>query len=379
MKVPSKAKRKLHWVCESPSHYNDFLFRALTESSEFELNVHYRSSFDVGYQWGIAPESGYSARSFSSRFDRTLFALVLRDQDSLFLTSCWQDLTCQVILIALMIIGRPYLIWNDTPTPRRRGWFEEKARVVFLRAVFRHATTVLGTGSLALKAFREIGAPPDKLLNFPYCVDLNRFAPGITARASTRFVLGTCARLERIKGVDVALRALAKCDLSARPFLYRIAGAGSEEGALRDLVRSLGLTDCVEFCGWLQPRELPDFYKSLDVYLHPALFEPYGVAVVEALASGIPVLASDRTSSAIDLTTHENGLLHRAGNPDDVRRTLETFVPRIVTEREKMSQSARKAATAWTVEQAVETIERIVKRSDIAAPEAAGVQIGEGA
>jgi glycosyltransferase involved in cell wall biosynthesis len=355
-----QSKRTLHWVCESPSSYNDFLFQTLALSSEFDLKVHYRSAFNVHYRCQLKPDPGYSAREYESRvFDSVLFLSVLRDRESLFLTSCWQDPTCELILGAMLMMGRPYLIWNDAPIPRRRPWLKDKLRGAFLNLLFRNATKVMGTGNLALSILCKMGAPRERLLSFAYCVDLKRFVPSARLLTDKRMVLGTCARLEPIKGIDVALHALAKRTIG--PFLYRIAGAGTQEKSLRELVGQLGLADSVEFCGWLQSAELPIFYQGLDVYLHPALFEPYGVAVVEALASGIPILASDQTGAALDLIANGGGLLHRAGDSEDLLRTLEAFLPLVARDGEKIKESARKAACTWTVERAVETIERVVK------------------
>ena len=329
MKKIPRAKRKLHWVCPSPSHYNDFLFRSLARSPEFELRVHYVSEFSKEYGRGLSPEAGYPARAFQGRvFDWRLLRVVLGDQDSLFLTSCWQDRTCQLVLIALMILQRPYLIWNDAPTPHRRSWPKEMLRSAFLRVAFRRAANILGAGRLALQMFAEMGAPRERLLNFPLCVDVNQFVPANETKLEKTLVLGISARLQRSKGVDIALRALATWSLPVgQSFVFRIAGTGNEERSLRELVGELGLSNRVEFCGWLLPDELPGFYKDLDVYLHPSRFEAYGVAILEALASGVPILASNRTGAALDrVVSGENGFLHRAGDPADLVRTLDQFL-----------------------------------------------------
>ena len=369
-----QSKRTLHWVCEAPSSYNDFLFQRLALSPEFNLRVHYRSAFNEHYRCQLSPDPGYPARQYESRvFDSVLVRLVLRDRDSVFLTSCWQDPTCELILAAMLIMGRPYLIWNDAPIPRRRPWLKDKLRGAFLNLLFRNATKVMGTGNLALNILCKMGAPREKLLNFAYCVDLKRFTPSPNLPPDKRLVLGTCARLEPIKGIEVALHALAKRTIG--PFLYLIAGAGTQGESLRKLVEDLGLMDSVQFCGWIHSAELPRFYRGLDVYLHPALFEPYGVAVVEALASGIPVLASDQTGAALDLIPNGGGLLHRAGDSEDLLRTLEAFVPLVTRDRDRNKEFARKAACTWTVERAVETIEQVVKGLNTRRPESAIVQV----
>jgi glycosyltransferase involved in cell wall biosynthesis len=363
--VQRMTKPTLHWVCHSPSPYNDFMFQAMANCADFSLQVHYLFATSGQDHWILRSERGYSFRCFRRMpLDWTLVRTVLGDRKNVFLTACWQDPTCQLILLVLMFLQRPYLLWSDTPVPRNRGWIKSRLRRSFLRAVFRRALAVLGTGEVALKEFVRMGASQHNVLNLPYCIDVNTFVPNQNIDKSSALVLGTCARLHSSKGIDLALRTLARlARLSTVPFRYRIAGAGPEEQRLKALSVNLGLADQVEFCGWLQPEALPRFYQSLDVYLHPARFEAYGVAVIEALACGVPVLASDRTMAAIDRGIDgECGLLHITENEDDLLRTIGLFFNLDQTRRHNMALAARQASRSWTVEQAVDRIRGLVGR-----------------
>ncbi len=356
----------LHWVCHSPSPYNDVLFRTLAKSSEFNLQVHYvcEDAEAWGYHWERKTDRGYPFRCFGiGTLDRTLIRAVLGDRTSLFLTTCWQDRTCELILSVLMLLRRPYLVWSDTPMPRKRGWLKSRARALFLKTVFAHAKKVLGAGTPALNEFANMGCPGDKLMRLPSCIDLGQFVPQDRAEPDTALVLGTSARLHRIKGIDIALRALARFARSSNTaFRYKIAGDGPEEDTLRKMCGELGLTNHVEFCGWLQPEQLPRFYQSLDVYLHPARFEPYGVAILEALACGLPVVATDTTMSAVDRITEEvSGFFYPAEDEGELVRVIERFSSLSRQKRDGMKDAARQAAVSWTDEDSLRTIDRIVR------------------
>lgn len=358
--------RRLHWICAGPSPYNDVLFRELSKSPQFDLYVYYMSANNAPNRWNLGNVDGYHARALRNRpVDFDLLRSVLSDPGGVLLTACWQEPSSQLLLSILIARRRPYFIWNDTPTPHRRNWIKEQLRAAFLKKVFQNAERVLGTGEMALSAFAEMGATRDKLINFPYCIDLKRFSPHPFSGIRRPFTFGTCARLVHLKGIDVALRALAMLKTSvSQPIHYRIAGAGPEESRLRRQAADLGLQDEVEFLGWLSQDDLPDFYRSLLCYVHPARFEPYGVTVLEALACGIPVIASHQTAAALDRLHPGNGALHRAGDDVDLLRAMKGLLQLSDLDRAGMSREARRAAQSWTPREALATIEDIVAGLD---------------
>lgn len=130
-------------------------------------------------------------------------------------------------------------------------------------------------------------------------------------------VLLTVARLEPRKGIDRALRALARLkehgDLQS-DWRYVIAGKGTELVALRRLTSELGLDDVVEFLGFVSDEDLPGCYEAADVFLQPNRnlngdTEGFGVVFLEAAACGLPVIGgvAGGTGDAID--HGRNGLL----------------------------------------------------------------------
>src|SRR5439155_13810742 len=142
------------------------------------------------------------------------------------------------------------------------------------------------------------------------------FSPPEERVTNQPILFGSCGRLHHDKGYDLSLRALADA-FHGRPtgFRYQLAGTGPEISALKQLAQSLGIANQVDFLGWLRPEDLPQFYRSIDVFVHPARTEPFGVSVLEAMASGAIVIASDQTSAAVDrIVTGENGFLHTSEN-----------------------------------------------------------------
>lgn len=120
----------------------------------------------------------------------------------------------------------------------------------------------------------------------PYCYDSNRFHPGLEAREDPPVLL-TVSRLEAHKNQAAVLRAAA---LLGR-VQVRLIGRGPEEGRLRALGESLGVTFQLE-TGADDPT-VERAYRTAAVGVSPSRFEGFGLGPLEALASGTPVVASD--------------------------------------------------------------------------------------
>ena len=135
------------------------------------------------------------------------------------------------------------------------------------------------------------GAPPRVVLNG---VDTVRFAPRDRSAARLALelpldapVVGVAARLERVKGVDVAIAALARLP---GPTVLAVAGAGGEEAALRAQAEALGVAGRVRFLGLLD--DMAGFYPALDLLCVPSRAEGLPLAPLEAQACGIPAVAA---------------------------------------------------------------------------------------
>jgi len=167
-------------------------------------------------------------------------------------------------------------------------------------------------------------------------------------------VFGSAGRLVDNKGYDVAIRALAGVRASGvfgeRGFRYRIAGVGPARGKLAGLACELGLQDAIEFVGWLEYSDLPSFYHSVDVFLHPATWDPYPVVVLEAMASGLPVIGSDGAGSVVDrIQDGVNGLVFPRGDPSALARKILWLVDHWELVRD-MGRLARRTAEEWSAE-----------------------------
>ncbi len=125
-------------------------------------------------------------------------------------------------------------------------------------------------------------------------------------------------RLHRNKGLDVLLRALPLIHREW-PFAHLHAvGEGPFRGDFMELARELGLGGSVTFHGYVPREELRRYHRSAQLGVFPSLYEPFGITILEAMASGLPTVAS-ATGGILELIeAGTNGLLVPPGDPTAV-------------------------------------------------------------
>ncbi|MEO1290019.1 MAG: glycosyltransferase family 4 protein [Chloroflexota bacterium] len=106
-------------------------------------------------------------------------------------------------------------------------------------------------------------------------------------------IIGVVARLVEDKGVDRAIEAAHIMKQSGQlPAKVMIAGDGPERQKLENLVADLDMQEHVRFFGQLQPEQMADFYQMMDIYVLATNREGCPISILEAMASGVPVVAS---------------------------------------------------------------------------------------
>ncbi len=213
-------------------------------------------------------------------------------------------------------ISRP----RDEPATRRGG----RLKSLLKGALSSRYRKVLCVSDYVLGRSRELPwIRPQRIHHF---INTGRFRPDSTVRREVRqalgvndeFVVVAIAYLIEDKGIDVAVRAIAA--LPERVMLW-VVGDGPELGNLQTLARSLGLERRLRFLG---PRaQVEPFLQGADCFVCPSLWaEAAGLVNLEAMACGLPVVAS-RIGGIPELVRHEEtGLLFTPGDHDELAQRL---------------------------------------------------------
>jgi glycosyltransferase involved in cell wall biosynthesis len=160
------------------------------------------------------------------------------------------------------------------------------------------------------------GIDPSKVTVLPIGIDLARFSPGRDEKVRTsfgigdRFLLLYVGRLASGKRIDNLIRAMAT--MRDRPVALLVVGGGPERERLEALTGELGVKGAVKFAGRVSDTELPGYYRACDAWVTASEHEGFCVPIVEAMATGKPVIVPDVT--AMPETAGEGGLVYRPGD-----------------------------------------------------------------
>ena len=166
--------------------------------------------------------------------------------------------------------------------------------------------------------------PEDRGFILPNCVDLKQFRPGPRKKElieryglEGRTVMMTLARLdsrERYKGIDEILDILPELAAKVPDLVYLVAGDGADRPRLEAKVKSLDLERHTAFTGYVAEAEKADHYRLADVFVLAGRKEGFGIVLLEAMACGVPAVASrlDGSKEAV-----LNGALGEVVDPTD--------------------------------------------------------------
>ena len=217
------------------------------------------------------------------------------------------------------------------------GDIEPKARMDAEAEVVACSDVMIANADEERRQLVELyGADPDRVEIVAPGVDRAFFSPGSKSGAREAIGLGDdpvvlfVGRIQPLKGVDVAVRALAEiADPSAR--LMIVGGASGQEGGseverIRELIDELGLTDRVDFVAPQPHYALSTYYRAADVLVMPSRSESFGLVALEAAASGLPVVAA-AVGGLRTLVRHgETGYLIEGRDPTDYASAIDSIL-----------------------------------------------------
>jgi glycosyltransferase involved in cell wall biosynthesis len=179
-------------------------------------------------------------------------------------------------------------------------------------------------------------------------IDLERFHPRSGDREAARSKFGLperdtivfVGRLDVEKRIDDTIRALAAISRE-RDVQLALAGTGQREEELRALAAELGVADRVFFLGFVPDAELPLVYAAGDVFAIASVAELQSIATLEAMSTGLPVVAADAMALPHLVEQGRNGFLFPAGNVPHLADRLLTVLG---SRREELGEASREIA-----------------------------------
>jgi glycosyltransferase involved in cell wall biosynthesis len=223
-----------------------------------------------------------------------------------------------------------YLPVNVRPSWRQRPQTFDALFYAFIAGFANRCTYVTGPTATAVRLLRDRGlrSPSQVISNG---VDLDRYSPGqpderLRAQYglnSGRPLILSVGRLSPEKRVDVLLEAAARLTQNAQ---LAIAGTGPCDAFLRETVNRLRLSTRVRFLGHVPSHDLPGLYRLADVYAIASEAELQSLSTMEAMATGLPVVAVDAYALSELVRDGRNGFLATPGRGGEMAAYLDILV-----------------------------------------------------
>lgn len=278
--------------------------------------------------------------------------------------------TVQFAVVGCRLTGTPYVLLIDGISPKRlskavRGW---KAR--WKKWVARGAIAVLATGRVGREYALRLGVPADRIYNQYLTVDVDWYRAQECYREDWRqevrsrhgvyrddFLLVYVGRLVAHKGVDVLIKAVHQLRLDGYPVSLLVVGGGRDSSMLRLLAKDMPE---VRFVGPVEACETVKFYYAADVFVLPTYDDPWGLAINEAMACGLPVITTSAAGAASDLVTENNGMVVEPGDVAGLRCAIQKYLDdRTLLDRHR--EGARAIIQGWTYRAAASEWSRLLR------------------
>lgn len=222
--------------------------------------------------------------------------------------------------LARALGGAPYACWAHGEEIAYGQDSRELGRL--LRAAYRSASGVFANSRNTARLIVAAGIDPARVHVVYPGVDAERFRPDLPGAAELKrrhapageFLVVTVGRLQRRKGHDLVLQALAAIERDSPPIRYLIVGEGEDRGRLERMAVDLGLQNRVTFAGAVAADQLPVVYAAADLFVHPNRtekndFEGFGLVFLEAAAAGVASIGGSSGGTPEAVANGETGVL----------------------------------------------------------------------
>lgn len=388
---------RLAILISHPVQYFAPLFRRLAQQPEIDLTVLYCSlhgaktvkdpGFGMTIAWDTPLLEGYrykelknywpgDLKGFFSYISPGIVTELRKGAYDALIVFGWGDLTSWLAFAGASFTGVPWVLYGDSIILYEdgKGWLKQQVKRFVLGTLFKKTPAFLTMGKLNRLYYRRYGASPDKFFFMPYPVDNQFFHEramsarrrreelraqhGIPCGAVLVLFVGKLVARKRPQDLLAALQIL-------QPSIPELAIAFAGEGELRVSLESRisGLKN-IHMLGFKNQTKLPEVYGMADVLVLPSSEENWGLVLNEAMASGLPVIASDKTGASADIVkSGENGFVYRCGDID----ALAEAIRKLATDpelRQRMGTRSHEIIQDFGYEKCLEGIVRAVKFID---------------
>ena len=266
--------------------------------------------------------------------------------------SLWGN-NCKLGLKYKKRFGKILILWGERP-----GAVWQNAVAQFIRRIaigyrFGQADAIWGIGSWALEEYKKCLPRINRTGNMPYASNLAPFF-NIPLRNKRNHhtepikILFSGSLIYR-KGVDILIKAFVRILKEGQAAFLTLMGEGDFKNNLTALVPDK-YQNKINYLGFIDWNNLAEIYAAHELLVVPSRYDGWGLVVIEGLAAGMPVIATEKMGSARDFITH--GMNGWIISENDEKTLYETILKALAAPLDRMGIEARKSVEPWTLDKA---------------------------
>ncbi|OGI16475.1 MAG: hypothetical protein A3J63_01335 [Candidatus Moranbacteria bacterium RIFCSPHIGHO2_02_FULL_40_12b] len=239
----------------------------------------------------------------------------------------------------------PYIVslrGADVPGYSERFTFAYSVLKPLIKIIWKNASAVVSNS----QGLKELALKTDSKQNIDIVyngIDTEEFSPVAVRPLRNDFKIICVSRITARKGIKYLIEAVSKLVANSSDVKLEIIGEGDEKVNLENLVKELQLEKFVTFLGLVDHKKLPELYRQADIFVLPSLNEGMSNTILEAIASGLPIIATDTGGTKELVREGENGYIVQMKNSDDIAEKIKLLING-KNLRENMSQKSREIA-----------------------------------
>ena len=168
------------------------------------------------------------------------------------------------------------------------------------------------------------GISADKVFTVPNMIDIPKDFKFKKLKNTEVPVIGVCARLAKIKGVDIFIEALAELKRRNIAFKAKISGDGNDRVICSQLIQKYNLQSEVTLLGWVDDRQ--SFYESLDIFCLPSREEAFGLVILEAMMHSLPMVLTELSGPLEIVADSKSAIFVTPASPNEMADALQNLI-----------------------------------------------------
>ena len=174
-----------------------------------------------------------------------------------------------------------------------------------------------------------------------------------------KVVVGTVSRLDTLKGIEYLLRAFKIFEFEHQNSELVIVGTGPLEDEYKQLAQELGITQKVQFCGY--QKNTAEYLRGFDIFVLPSESESFSFSILEAMSSGVPIVATNVGGVSEQIESGKEGLLVPPRNPEAMSRAIKYLVDNPSLAETMRLKTLSKVKDQFSIERMISETYRVYK------------------